>query len=109
MRSRIIRSLGIVALFLAAATLGTASGVVFAFMDDLPQISQLDDFSPSTITRVYGRDGSLVGDFAVERRLLVSYDQIPEVLRQAIISVEDATFFSHSGSTSCSILRSSRW
>ncbi|HUF46276.1 MAG TPA: PBP1A family penicillin-binding protein [Vicinamibacterales bacterium] len=97
MRSRLIRSLGIVALFVAAALLGTASGVVFAFMDDLPQISQLDDFSPSTITRVYGRDGSLVGDFATERRLVIAYEQIPDVLRQAVVAAEDGDFFSHSG------------
>ncbi len=97
MRSRIVRSFGVIALFVVAALLGTASGVVFAFMDDLPQISQLDDFSPSTISRVYGRNGALIGDFATERRLVVGWDEIPERLRQAIVSVEDATFFSHSG------------
>jgi len=97
MRSRIVRSFGVIALFLVAALLGTASGVVFAFMDDLPQISQLDDFSPSTISRVYGQNGALIGDFATERRLVVGWNEIPDVLRQAITSVEDATFFSHSG------------
>ncbi len=85
------------ALFLVAALLGTAGGVVFAFMDDLPQISELDDFSPSTISRVYGRDESLVGEFAIERRLVVGYEDIPEVLRQAIVAAEDGNFFSHSG------------
>jgi penicillin-binding protein 1A len=97
MSSRLIRSLGIVALFAVSALLGTAGGVVFAYMDDLPQISQLDDFSPSTITRVYGRGDTLVGEFAIERRLVVGYEDIPEVLRSAIVAVEDATFFSHSG------------
>jgi penicillin-binding protein 1A len=97
MRSRLIHSLGIVALFAVSALLGTAGGVVFAYMDDLPQISQLDDFSPSTITRVYGRGDTLVGEFAIERRLVVGYEDIPEVLRNAIVAVEDATFFSHSG------------
>jgi penicillin-binding protein 1A len=96
-RSRLVRSFGIVALFLAAALLGTASGVVFAFMDDLPQISELDNFAPSTITRVYGRGGALVGDFATERRTVVGYDEIPDVLRQAIISAEDDGFFRHIG------------
>ena len=97
MRSGLIRSLGIVALFAVSALLGTAGGVVFAYVDDLPQISQLDDFSPSTITRVYGRGDTLVGEFAIERRLVVGYEDIPEVLRNAIVAVEDATFFSHSG------------
>jgi penicillin-binding protein 1A len=95
--SRLARSFGIVALFLAAAFFGTATGVVFAFVGDLPQISALDDYSPSTITRVTGRDGVVVGEFATERRVLVTYEQIPEVLREAILSAEDADFFSHTG------------
>jgi penicillin-binding protein 1A len=94
---RVIRSFGLVALFLAAALFGIASGVLFAFVGDLPQISALDDYSPSTITRVLGRDGTVVGEFATERREVVTYDQIPPVLRNAILSVEDATFFQHSG------------
>src|SRR5262249_12980699 len=94
---RLIRSFGLVALFIAAALFGIASGVLFAFVGDLPQISALDDYSPSTITRVLGRDGSVVGEFATERRELVTYDQIPPVLRNAILSAEDASFFTHSG------------
>jgi len=94
---RWFRRFGLVALFLAAAIAGTAGGVLFAFADDLPQISQLDDYSPGTITRVLGRGGAVVGEFATERRELVKYDEIPEVLRQAILSAEDKDFFSHSG------------
>src|SRR5262245_45615752 len=95
MARNVVRSFGIAALFLAAALFGTAAGVIFAFVGDLPQISALDDYSPSTITRVYGRDGSVVGDFAAERRVLVTYDQIPPVLRNAIVSSEDKGFFDH--------------
>jgi penicillin-binding protein 1A len=94
---RLVRSFGLVALFLAAALFGIASGVLFAFVGDLPQISALDDYTPNTITRVLGRDGTVVGEFASERRELITYDQIPPVLRNAILSVEDASFFQHSG------------
>jgi penicillin-binding protein 1A len=94
---RLARSFGLIALFLAAALFGTASGVLFAFVGDLPQISALDDYSPGTITRVLGRDGSVVGEFANERRQIVTYDQIPEVLRHAIIAVEDGEFEKHGG------------
>jgi penicillin-binding protein 1A len=94
---RLVRSFGIVALFLAAALFGVASGVLFAFVGDLPQVSALDDFEPGTITRVLGRDGSVVGEFASERREIVTYDQIPEVLRHAILAAEDDEFFNHSG------------
>ena len=74
---QVVRSFGLIALFLAAALFGIASGVMFAFVGDLPQISALDDYSPSTTTRVLGRDGAVVGEFASERRQIVTYDQIP--------------------------------
>ena len=95
--ARLVRSFGIIALFLVAALLGTASGVLFAFVGDLPQISALDDYAPATITKVLGRDGSVVGEFATERRQVVTYDQIPVNLRNAIVSAEDAGFFTHGG------------
>src|SRR5438045_1891304 len=94
---QLVRSFGLAALFLAAALFGIASGVLFAFVGDLPQITALDDYSPSTITRVLGRNGAVVGEFASERRQIVTYDQIPPVLRNAILSAEDSNFFSHSG------------
>jgi penicillin-binding protein 1A len=95
--SGLARTLGVAALFVAAAFAGTASGALFAFVGDLPQISALDDYAPGTITRVLGRDGSTVGEFATERRQLVSYDDIPDVLRDAIISAEDGNFMHHGG------------
>src|SRR5205823_7814721 len=94
---QVVRNFGLIALFLAAALFGIAGGVLLAFVGDLPKISALDDYSPSTTTRVLGRDGSVVGEFASERRQIITYEQIPPVLRNAILATEDATFFSHSG------------
>ena len=91
------RTAVIVALFVTAATLGILSGVLFAYAGDLPQISALDNYSPSTITRVYAADGQAIGEFAVQRRLIVGYDDIAPELRQAIIAAEDADFNSHFG------------
>lgn len=87
----------LVALFLVAAIFGTAAGVLFAYTGDLPQISALDDYRPSTITRLLARDGQVVGEFATERRVVVGYDDIAPVLRQAIIATEDADFERHFG------------
>ena len=95
--ARLARNFGIAALFLAAGLAGTAGGVLFAFSDDLPEISALDDYAPSTITRVTGRDGSVVGEFATERRVIVSYDDIPPVMRNALVAAEDGNFFEHGG------------
>ncbi len=94
---RLVRGFGLVALFFAAALFGIASGVVLAFVGDLPQISALDGYTPSTITRVLGRDGSVVGDFATERREVVGFSDLPPVLRQAVMAREDANFQNHNG------------
>ncbi|MSO61284.1 MAG: PBP1A family penicillin-binding protein [Acidobacteria bacterium] len=91
------RHAGIAALFVGAALLGTLAGVLFAYSDDLPQVSALDDYSPHTITRVLGKDNQLVGEFAVERRVVIHYNDIPENLRQAILAAEDGDFFDHAG------------
>src|SRR5438067_6956147 len=77
--------------------LGILSGVMFAYADDLPQVSALDDYSPSTITRVYAAKGQLIGEFASQRRVVVGYDDINPMLRQAIIATEDADFDRHFG------------
>ena len=93
----IARQAGLAMLFVVAAMLGTLSGVLFAFTDDLPQISALDDYRPSTITRLLARDGQVIGEFATERRVVVGYDQIAPSLRQAILATEDAGFEQHFG------------
>jgi penicillin-binding protein 1A len=94
---RLARHALVVGLFLLAAILGSAAGVLYAVSGDLPAISALDDYSPATITRVYGADHQLVGEFATERRVIVRYDDIPVQLRQAILAAEDAGFERHFG------------
>jgi penicillin-binding protein 1A len=100
---RFARTAGIVALFVAAAGLGTLSGVLFAYGGDLPQISALDNYAPNTITRVLSADGQIIAEFATERRLLVSYENIAPHLRQAIIAAEDGDFNRHFGLSISSI------
>src|SRR5262245_31240072 len=94
---RVARNAGIAALFVVAGVLGILSGVLFAYAGDLPQISALDNYTPSTITRVYAANGQLIGEFATERRVIVGYEQISPILRQAIIATEDAAFDTHFG------------
>ena len=94
---RIARRAGIALLFVAAAVAGTLSGLLFAASGDMPQVSSLDDYAPSTITRVYGVNGEVVGEFATQRRVVITYDQISPLLKQAIVSAEDQDFDSHLG------------
>jgi penicillin-binding protein 1A len=94
---RVARNAGIVALFLVASSLGILSGVLFAYAGDLPQVTTLDHYSPSTITRIYAGSGEVIGEFATQRRVVVGYDEINPLLRQAIIATEDAEFDRHVG------------
>lgn len=94
---RIARQATLIILFLLAAVLGSVAGILSVFAGDLPQITALDDYAPSTITRVYAVGGEVIGEFAVERRMVVKYDDISPLLRQAIIAAEDENFNSHFG------------
>src|SRR5690349_16835246 len=94
---RIARNAGIVAMFVIVAMLGILSGVLFAYAGDLPQVSALDDYTPSTITRIYASDGRTIGEFATQRRVVVGYDDINPRLRQAIIATEAADCDRHFG------------
>src|SRR3982750_3760293 len=94
---KVARRAGVVALFVIAALLGTLGGVLFAYADDLPQISALDDYRPNTITRLLARNGQVIGEFATERRPVVGYDDISPYFRQAVVATEDADFEQHFG------------
>jgi penicillin-binding protein 1A len=94
---RVARSAGLIALFILAALLGITTGVIFAYAGDLPQISALDDYAPSTISRVYGARGEVVGEFAIQRREVIPYEAISPKLKQAIIAAEDSEFEQHFG------------
>ena len=95
--NRYVRQAVILSLLAGAALFGIVTGVLLAYSPDLPEIEALDDYAPDTITRVYARGGELIGEFATERRDIIGYDDIPDVLRNAIIAAEDASFFDHQG------------
>jgi penicillin-binding protein 1A len=84
-------------LILLAAFLGTMAGLLMVYSTDLPQISDLERYRPSTITELYDDQGREIGSFALQRRVLASYDDFPKVLRDAILSTEDKTFEKHLG------------
>jgi penicillin-binding protein 1A len=94
---RFARRAGLLALFVVTALLGTLGGLVFVYADDVAAISALDDYKPSTITRLLSSDGQQIGEFATERRVVIGYDDIAPALRQAIIASEDGEFESHFG------------
>lgn len=90
------RSALIVLLILAVVT-GSLAGLTLVYSVDLPQISELEHYHPSTITDLYDRNGRQIGSFALERREVVGYDGFAPVLREAVVSIEDKNFYSHWG------------
>ena len=92
-----LRRVVVTALFAAAIIGGALLGVFFAFESDLPQVTSLEEFQPNIITQVFASDGSVIGEFAIEKRVVVAFRDIPPVLRNAIVAVEDADFWKHIG------------
>ncbi|HYX54145.1 MAG TPA: PBP1A family penicillin-binding protein [Candidatus Limnocylindrales bacterium] len=84
-------------LVLGAALAGTLVGLLIVYSTDLPQISELQRYRPSTITELYDANGKVIGSFALQRRILAQYNDIPKVLRDAILSTEDKDFETHLG------------
>jgi penicillin-binding protein 1A len=84
-------------LLLASIAVGALAGLLFVDSSDLPQIHALEDFQPDVVTELYADDGQVVGNFALQRRVLLSYEQIPPVLKDAILTTEDQHFEEHWG------------
>ena len=84
-------------LLLLAIITGSLSGLMLVFSVNLPQINDLERFRPSTMTDLYDAKGRIIGSFALEKRIIVNYNDFAPVLRQAVISIEDKNFDSHWG------------
>ena len=73
----------------------------------LPQISGLLDYRPKLPMRIYSADGVLLGEFGEERRNFTPIDQVPKVMKDAVLAIEDARFYEHSGVDYKGVLRAS--
>ena len=84
-------------LILFSAAVGAGSGLLLVYSTDLPQVGELERYRPSSVTELYDGKGRVIGTFALQRRVIASYDDYPEVLRNALVSIEDKDFYRHSG------------
>ena len=82
---------GAIAILIAV---GIALAVAFP---NLPDVADLADYRPKLPLRVLTADGKLMGEFGEERRNLLTFKEIPEVMKQAVLAIEDSRFFEHSG------------
>jgi penicillin-binding protein 1A len=92
-----------VVLFLA----GSAVGGYFLWRasSDLPSYESLEKYSPSVMSRIHAHDGSLIAEYAKERRIFVPINTVPNLLIGAFLSAEDKRFYDHNGIDPAGMLR----
>ena len=81
---------------LAALLMGIGLALAVAY-PNLPDVADLADYRPKLPLRVLTDDGQLIGEFGEERRNLLTIKEIPDVMKNAVLAIEDSRFFEHSG------------
>ena len=107
-----VRTLGRVVLGSVGVVLAAVVGIVIFLAvalavayPNLPDVSALSDYRPKLPLRVYTADGVVIGEFGEERRNLTPIQDIPQVMKDAVLAIEDARFFSHGGVDYLGVIR----
>src|SRR5881628_2199539 len=101
-RKHILRRFWFPAVILLALAAGGLTGIIAAYQLNYSQaateVAALVTYRPSIVTRIYADDGkTVIGEFALEKRIPLKYEEIPPVMKNAILAVEDARFYDHVG------------
>jgi len=81
-------------------------GCIFLYVDkNTPNLDLISESELQQPIRIYSKDGKLIGFFGIERRELISFEQIPENLKNAVLAAEDKDYFNHSGVKISSLVR----
>ncbi len=91
--------------FFAVIGLVLVIASVWKISQELPEYKQLAKYEPAVTTRLYAGDGQLMKEYAVEKRLFVPEEKIPELVKHAFIAAEDKKFYTHAGIDFLGILR----
>src|SRR6201992_3080807 len=73
------------------------AGLIWHVSKDLPDYSQLQDYEPPVMTRVHAADGSLLAEYARERRLYLPIQAVPKLVINSFLAAEDKNFYEHGG------------
>ena len=98
-------SLLLLAVTIAIVLVLGVAGYLFYLLAKLPKVDRLADYKPPIVSQVFGDDGTLVGEFYLERRIVVPVNKMPRRLIQAFVAAEDANFYSHKGIDYLGIVR----
>src|SRR5712691_1895200 len=101
-RQHMLRKFWLPAVLLLALAAGGLTGIIAAYELNYSraasEVAALATYRPSVVTRVYADDGeTVIGEFALEKRIPLKYDEIPAVMKNAILAVEDTRFYDHVG------------
>jgi penicillin-binding protein 1A len=101
-RQHLLRRFWLPAVLLLALAAGGLTGIIAAYELNYSraanEVAALATYRPSVVTRVYADDGeTVIGEFALEKRIPLKYDEIPQLVKNAILAVEDARFYDHVG------------
>src|SRR5690606_16807782 len=94
--------------FCALAGLGAAGMYIAKLSSELPDYTVLKDYQPPVTTRVHAADGTLLAEFAKQRRLFQPIETIPPLLIEAFLSAEDKDFYKHGGIDVFGVMRALR-
>ena len=86
----------------------SSAGAYFLYSsvkNGLPEVVKLEDYKPLLVSQVFDRNGKKIGEFSRQRRVLIPYKDIPELVIKAFIAAEDDTFFEHKGINLQALLR----
>ncbi len=87
----------VVIVAVAGIIAGVTIGLILSYNRDLPRIEELERTHLSESTQVFADDGTLIGGFSIEKRIVVSSDKIPDVVKKAFVTAEDRDFYHHFG------------
>jgi penicillin-binding protein 1A len=104
-KKKLFKTTALVLFIFMILALGIMVGAYKAILQNLPDIADLEEFEPNIITYIYADDGEVIGEYAIEKRIEITYEDIPEVLKQSIIATEDPRFYKHNGIDFWGILR----
>ena len=92
-------------IILVASVIFFSFSTLWYFSIGLPDYKKLSNYQPPISSRVYSNDNKLIAEYAIEKRLFIPYNSIPEKVINAFLSAEDKNFFSHPGIDAKGILR----
>lgn len=87
----------VIASMVIAITIGVAGGTLYSYYIELPDINRLENFRPSLVTKVFDRNKELIGEFFIEKRELITFEELPKDFINAVLATEDKRFWEHEG------------